>query len=65
MDNTVYSGNKSDHVLINKRRLSSVKDVISMQGPNCASDYFLVRVKFKQKIMEIQDDKYIKKKEME
>jgi hypothetical protein len=54
--------NQIDHVLINKKRLSTIKDVRSMQGPNYASDHFLVRVKYKQKIMRIQGDKYEKRK---
>jgi hypothetical protein len=54
--------NQTHHVLINKRRLSSIKDVWSMQGPNCDSDQFLARVKYKQEIMRIQDDKYEKRK---
>ena len=33
-----------------------------MQGPNCASDHFLVRVKYKQKGMKIQGDKYEKRR---
>jgi len=37
--------NQIDHVLINKNRLSTIKDFRSMQGPKCASDNFLVRVK--------------------
>jgi hypothetical protein len=32
-----------------------------MQGPNCDSDHFLARVKYKQEIMRIQDDKYEKR----
>jgi len=54
--------NQTYHVLTNKRRLSSIKDVWSMQGPNCDSDHFLARVKYKQEIMRIQDDKYEKRK---
>jgi hypothetical protein len=37
--------NQIDHVSINKKRLSIIKDVRSMQGPNGTSDYFLVRMK--------------------
>ena len=54
--------NQIDHVLINKKRLSTIKDARSMQGPNCDSDHFLVRVKYKQKKMKLQGDKYEKKK---
>jgi hypothetical protein len=54
--------NQMDHVLINKKRLSAIEDVRSVQGPNCTSDHFLVRVKYKQKIMKIQGDKYEKRK---
>jgi hypothetical protein len=62
MDNTcTMAKNQTYHVLINKR-LSSIKDVWSMQGPNCDSDHSLARVKYKQEIMRIQDDKYEKRK---
>lgn len=54
--------NQLDYVLINKRGFSSIKDVRSMQVPNCDSDRFLLRVKYRQKIMKIQDDKYEKRK---
>jgi len=53
--------NQTHHVLINKR-LSSIKDVWSMQGPNCDSDHFLARMKYKQEIMRIHNDKYEKRK---
>jgi hypothetical protein len=33
-----------------------------MQGPNCDSDHFLARVKTKQEIMRIQDDRHEKRK---
>jgi hypothetical protein len=33
-----------------------------MQGPNCDSHHFLIRVKYKQKIMNTQDNKYEKRK---
>ena len=55
--------NQIDHVFISKKRLSAIKDVRSMQGPNCASDLFLVRVKYKQKIIKIQGDRYEKKRD--
>ena len=32
-----------DHVLINKRRAHTITDVRTLRGPNCNSDYYLVR----------------------
>jgi hypothetical protein len=42
-----------DQVLINKRIVSLIKDVRSMRGLYSDYDYFLVRVKYKQKITKI------------
>jgi hypothetical protein len=49
-----------DKVLINKRILSPIKDARSMQGLNPDSDYCLVRLKCKQKLTKIRNDKYKK-----
>jgi hypothetical protein len=54
--------NHTYHVVINKRRISSIKNVRLMREPNCDSVHFLPRVKYKQEIMRIQDDKFEKRK---
>jgi len=52
--------NQTHHVLINTR-LSSIKNVWSIRGPNRDSVHYLAREKYKQEIMRIQDDKYKKR----
>ena len=42
--------NQIDHILICKRRASTIQDVRMLRGPNCDSDHFLVRANIKQKI---------------
>jgi hypothetical protein len=42
--------NQIDHVLINKRRASSVMDVKTYRSPNCDSDHYLKRVEIRQQI---------------
>jgi endonuclease/exonuclease/phosphatase family metal-dependent hydrolase len=42
--------NQIDHILICKRRASTIQDVRTLRGPNCDSDHYLVRAIIKQKI---------------
>lgn len=39
-----------DHVLVDKRRATSILDVRTMRGAACGSDHYLVRVKYRCKI---------------
>lgn len=51
-----------DHVLVNRRRQSSVKDISSYRGANADSDHFMVTAAIKQKIKKIITKKKIKLK---
>src|SRR5215469_12338064 len=47
--------NQIDHVLINKRRASTITDVCTLRGPNCDSDHYLVRTKIRQRISKVEE----------
>jgi endonuclease/exonuclease/phosphatase family metal-dependent hydrolase len=53
--------NQIDHVLINKRRSSTITDVRTLRGPNCNSDHYLVRTKIRQRISKVEEDTYRRK----
>ncbi|XP_055387207.1 uncharacterized protein LOC129615849 [Condylostylus longicornis] len=42
--------NQIDHILINKRRLSSCEDIRVYRTPNCDSDHYITVVKYKHRI---------------
>lgn len=50
----IYPGgtkaNQIDHVLVNRRRKSSILDVRTCRSANCDSDHYLVRIRVNQKI---------------
>ena len=46
--------NQIDHVLINKRRASTITDVHTLRGPNCSSDHYPVRTKIRQRINRVK-----------
>jgi hypothetical protein len=53
-----YICNKIDHVLINKRRVSTITNVRTLRGPNCDSDHYLVRTKIRQRISKVEEGTY-------
>ena len=54
--------NQVDHVLIDHRHGSDVKDIRSCRGADCDSDHFMVRVKYKQRIANIRKAKGVRQK---
>jgi len=59
-DGTTF--NQIDHVLIDRRHNSEVKDIRSWRGADCNSDHFMVRVKYKQRIANIWKAKGVRQK---
>jgi endonuclease/exonuclease/phosphatase family metal-dependent hydrolase len=47
--------NQIDHVLINKRRASTITDVRTLRGPNCNSNHYPVRTKIRQTISRVKE----------
>jgi endonuclease/exonuclease/phosphatase family metal-dependent hydrolase len=50
--------NQIDHVLINKRTVSTITDVLTLRGPSCDSDHYLVRTKIRQRISKVEEGTY-------
>ena len=54
--------NQIDHVLIDHRHGLDVKDIRSCRGADCDCDHSMVRVKYKQRIANIQKAKEVRQK---
>jgi hypothetical protein len=54
--------NQTDHVLVSRRRGSSILDIKTVRGPNCHSDPYLVTVKIKDRLATLDNNKSYKRK---
>jgi hypothetical protein len=59
-DGTTF--NQTDHILIDRRHGSDVKDIRSCRGADCDSNHFMVRVKYKHRIANIRKTNGVKQK---
>jgi hypothetical protein len=53
---------QTDHVLTSALHASSITDVRSCRGPNCGTDHYLVKVKIRESIANVQKSVNAKKK---
>jgi hypothetical protein len=54
--------NQIDHILVSRGHGLSILDVKTARGPNCDSDYYLVKVKIKDRLATIDNNKSYKRK---
>jgi hypothetical protein len=54
--------NQIDHVLESRRHGSSILDVKTARVPNCICDYYLVKVKTKDRLTTIDNNKCYKRR---
>jgi hypothetical protein len=54
--------NQKDHVLVSRRHGSSILDVKTERGPKCDSEHYLVKVKIKDRLARIDNNKSYKRR---
>jgi hypothetical protein len=57
--------NQTDHVLINKRRASTIIEVRTFLGTNCDSNHYLVRTKIRQRISKVEEGIYRRSRKLD